>query len=246
MIEAVRLGMVDAGRHVADPAMVDVPVAGLLSKEYAAQRRALIRPDQALELASPGQPEHPGTVYLTVVDARGNAASFINSLYSGTFGSGLVVPGTGICLQNRGAGFSLERGHPNALAGGKRPYHTIIPAMALRDGQLWLSFGVMGGFMQPQGHVQVLINMVDYHMDPQAALDAPRFRVDEQGGPRVAIETGVPLKTREALAKMGHNVLPKPTFAPIFGGGQVIAVDPETGVLRGGSEPRLDGCAVGF
>jgi gamma-glutamyltranspeptidase/glutathione hydrolase len=245
MIEAMRLGMVDAGWYVADPAMVEVPVMDLLSKDYAAQRRALIQPDRALETAIPGQPEHRDTVYLTAVDGHGNAVSFINSLFYG-FGSGLVVPGTGICLQNRGACFTLEPGHPNALAGGKRPYHTIIPAMALRDGRLWLSFGVMGGFMQPQGHLQVLVNLVDYCLDPQAALDAPRFRVDEQGGPRVAIETGVPLKVRKALAAMGHEVQAETTFLPSFGGGQVIAVDPESGVLWGGSDPRKDGCAVGF
>ncbi len=245
MIEAMRLGMADAARYVADPAVVAVPVAELLSKEYAARRRALIRPDRALELAIPGVPEPQDTVYLTVADGQGNAVSFINSLYYG-FGSGIVVPGTGICLQNRGACFSLEPGHPNALAGGKRPYHTIIPAMALRQGRLWLSFGVMGGFMQPQGHLQVLVNLVDYGLNPQAALDAPRFRVDERGSPQVALETGVPLKTRRALAAMGHVVQPEPLFAPGFGSGDIIAVDPERGVLCGGSDPRKDGCAVGF
>jgi gamma-glutamyltranspeptidase/glutathione hydrolase len=245
MIEAMRMGMADAARYVADPAMSEVPVAGLLSKEYAAQRRDLIQPARALEIMAPGQPEHRDTVYLTVVDDQGNAVSFINSLYH-LFGSGLVVPGTGICLQNRGACFNVEPGHPNALAGGKRPYHTIIPAMALRQGRLWLSFGVMGGFMQPQGHLQVLTNLVDYHMNPQVALDAPRFRVDERGGLRVAIETGVPLKTRRGLAAMGHNVDPQTTFAPGFGSGDIIARDPETGVLWGASDPRKDGCAVGF
>jgi gamma-glutamyltranspeptidase/glutathione hydrolase len=245
MIEAVRLGMVDAGRYVADPVVASVPVAQLTSKSYASRRRAVIRPDRALELALPGEPVHGDTVYLTVVDGEGNGASFINSLYYG-FGSGLVVPGTGICLQNRGACFRLQPDHPNALAGGKRPYHTIIPAMALRSGQLWLSFGVMGGFMQPQGHVQVLTNMVDFAMDPQAALDAPRFRVDEEGGPQVAIESGVPKKTWKALADLGHEVECAPTFSPGFGGGQVIAIDPESGVLSGGSDPRNDGCALGF
>jgi gamma-glutamyltranspeptidase/glutathione hydrolase len=245
MIEAMRLGMADAARYVADPAMVQVPVTGLLTKEYAAQRRALIQPDRALEIVAPGQPEHRDTVYLTVVDGQGNAVSFINSLYYG-FGSGLVVPGTGICLQDRGACFSLEPGHPNVLAGGKRPYHTIIPAMALKQGQLWLSFGVMGGFMQPQGHLQVLSNLVDYGMNPQAALDAPRFRVSERGGLAVSIETGVPLAARKALEAMGHNVQPEPTFTPGFGSGDIIARDAQTGVLWGASDPRKDGCAVGF
>jgi gamma-glutamyltranspeptidase/glutathione hydrolase len=245
MIEAMRLGMVDAGEYVADPALAHVPVGNLLSKAYAERRRRLIEPGQALSLAAPGQPRHSDTVYLTVVDGQGNAISFINSLYMG-FGSGIVVPGTGICLQNRGACFILEPGHANALAGGKRPYHTIIPALALREGQLWLSFGVMGGFMQPQGHLQVIVNMVDHGLDPQAALDAPRFRVDQYGGPRVAIESAVPLKTRKALAAMGHEVTRDVTFAPGFGGGQIIARDAETGVLWGGSDPRKDGCAVGF
>jgi len=245
MIEAMRLGMADAARHVADPSAVEVPVAGLLAREYAARRRALIQPGRALELVVPGQPDHRDTVYLTVVDGQGNAVSFINSLYHG-FGSGLVVPGTGICLQNRGACFTLEPGHPNALAGGKRPYHTIIPAMAMRQGRLWLSFGVMGGFMQPQGHLQVLTNLVDYGMNPQAALDAPRFRVHESGALQVTIETGVPLKTRKALLAMGHDVQSEATFDPVFGSGDIIARDPETGVLWGASDPRKDGCAVGF
>jgi gamma-glutamyltranspeptidase/glutathione hydrolase len=245
MIEAMRLGMTDAGRYVADPAVVDVPVSKLLSKEYATQLRTLIQPDRALELAALGQPEHRDTVYLAVVDSQRNAVSFISSLYYG-FGSGLVVPGTGICLQNRGACFTLEPGHPNVLEGGKRPYHTIIPAMVLRDGQLWVSFGVMGGFMQPQGHLQVLVNLVDYRLDQQAALDAPRFRVDELGGPLVSIEDGVPLKTLADLAMMGHDVHSQPIFSREFGGGQIIVVDPETNVLWGGSDPRKDGCALGF
>ncbi len=245
MIEAMRMGMADAARYVADPAIVDVPLAGLLSSTYASSRRALIQPDTALDIVAPGMPEHKDTVYLTVVDGSGNAVSFINSLYYG-FGSGLVVPGTGICLQNRGACFTLEEGHPNVLEGGKRPYHTIIPAMALRQGQLWLSFGVMGGFMQPQGHLQVLSNLADYGMNPQAALDAPRFRVDQRGGLHVSIETGVPMKTRKALSAMGHSVQPETTFAPGFGSGDIIAREADSGVLWGASDPRKDGCAVGF
>ena len=244
-IEAVRLAMVDAGRYVADQATSDVPAPLLLSKDYAARRRSLVDPEKALRLAAPGRPQHRDTVYLTVADGQGNAVSFISSLYH-SFGCGLVVPGTGICLQNRGACFTLEEGHPNVLAGGKRPYHTIIPAMALRGGRLWLSFGVMGGFMQPQGHVQVLSNLVDCGMDAQAALDAPRFRVDEGGGPQVAIEEGVPDETRQALAALGHDVQVQPVFWSGFGGGQIIAVDADTGVLEGGSDPRKDGFAVGF
>lgn len=245
MIEAMRMGMADAAHYVADPAVSQLPTDGLLSKDYAARRRALIQPDRALEIVAPGHPEHRDTVYLTVVDGQGNAVSFINSLFS-LFGCGLVVPGTGICLQNRGACFTLEPGHLNVLAGGKRPYHTIIPAMALRQGQLWLSFGVMGSYMQPQGHLQVLSNLVDYGMNPQTALDAPRFRVDRRGGIEMSIETGVPAKTRESLVAMGHDVRPEITFKPDFGSGDVIARDPETGVLWGAADPRKDGCAVGY
>jgi gamma-glutamyltranspeptidase/glutathione hydrolase len=244
-IEAVRLGMVDAGRYVADPEFEDIPMGMLLSEEYAARRRSVIDPKRAMPLAAPGQTEHRDTVYLSVVDGQGHAVSFISSLYH-AFGCGLVVPGTGICLQNRGACFTLEEGHPNAVGGGKRPYHTIIPAMAMRGGALWLSFGVMGGFMQPQGHVQVLSNMIDHGMDAQTALDAPRFRVDERGGPEVLVEAGVPDQTLEALMQMGHHIHAEPLFGPGFGGGQVIAVDPDSGALEGGSDPRKDGCAVGF
>jgi gamma-glutamyltranspeptidase/glutathione hydrolase len=245
LIAPMRWGLADAARYVADPAVAEVPVAGLLSKGYAAWRRALIQLDSALEIVAPGHPEHRDTVYLTVVDGQGNAVSFINSLFN-LFGSGLVVPGTGICLQNRGACFTLEPGHLNVLAGGKRPYHTIIPAMALQQGQLWLSFGVMGSYMQPQGHLQVLSNLVDYGMNPQTALDAPRFRVDQYGGIEVDIETGVPAKTRESLAAMGHDVRSVTTFTPDFGSGDIIARDPETGVLWGAADPRKDGCAVGY
>ncbi|GAB4409971.1 MAG: gamma-glutamyltransferase [Anaerolineales bacterium] len=245
MIEAVRLGLAEALAHVGDPAFTDVPVERLLSREHADALRARIRPDAALDLAAPVVAASRDTVYISVVDGQGNAVSFINSLFQ-PFGSGIVVPGTGICLHNRGASFRLREGHPNALAGGKRPYHTIIPALALRDGRLWLCFGVMGAFMQPQGHVQVLVNMVDFGLDPQAALDAPRFRVDEQGGRRVDVETTAPLGLRRALATVGHDVRAAAFGEPSFGGGQVIAVDPETGVLWGGSDPRKDGCAVGW
>jgi gamma-glutamyltranspeptidase/glutathione hydrolase len=245
MIEATRLGLADALQFVADPVVVQVPVAGLLSKAYAAGRRSLIHAGRALPLAVAGQPSHQETVYVTVADPQGNAVSFINSLFH-YFGSGLVVPGTGICLQNRGAGFVLEPGHPNALAGGKRPYHTIMPAMALRNGHLWLSFGSVGGFMQPQAQAQILVNMVDYGLDPQTALDAPRFRADQRCGPEVAFEDTVPVETREALAAMGHSVQTETAFLPTYGGGQVIAFDPDRGVLWGGSDPRKDGCALGF
>src|SRR5262249_44449127 len=153
------------------------PIEMLLSEQHTAARRALIGPDRAQRVVAPGAlPSSHDTVYLTVVDEAGNAVSFINSLFSG-FGSGVVAGDTGIALQNRGAGFVLDPAHRNCIAPGKRPYHTIIPCMALRGDALWSSFGVMGDFMQPQGHVQMLVNLIDFGMNPQEALDAPRFRV---------------------------------------------------------------------
>jgi len=244
LIEAMKLGFADAFEYVADPAFADIPLAGLLSADYTAQRRRLIKPKRALAGVPAGIPEVGGdTVYLTIVDGDGNAASFINSLYMG-FGSGMVVGDTGIALQNRGALFSLDPGHRNCIAPGKRPYHTIIPALATRDGRLFMSFGVMGGFMQPQGHLQVVCNILDFGMNPQEALDAPRFRWDR--GRVVALEPGVPPEVRRTLQDWGHEVVVGEPWQGNFGGGQVIMRDPESGVLLGGSEPRQDGCAVGY
>jgi gamma-glutamyltranspeptidase/glutathione hydrolase len=158
------------------------------------------------------------------------------------FGSGITAGTTGVQLQNRGANFSLEPGHPNEVAPGKRPYHTIIPGFITRDGEAWASFGVMGGFMQPQGHLQVGTNLVTFGMDPQTALDAARFNWLE--GSRTALEAAVPDKVRRALIKRGHDILP-PDTPMQYGGGQVIVRDP-AGVLTGGSEPRNDGAAVGW
>ncbi len=184
------------------------------------------------------------TVYLSCVDGEGNACSFINSLLSG-FGTGLVVPGTGIALHNRASLFSLDPGHPNALAPGKRPFHTIIPALATQDGELRLSFGVMGRFQQAQGHLQVLVNMVDFDMGPQAALDTLRFTVRLDG--TIGLEEGVSPEVPRELERRGHNVSVVSDYQKTaFGGGQVIERNPETGVLVGGSEPRKDGCAVGW
>lgn len=181
-------------------------------------------------------------MYLAAADESGMMVSFIQSNYMG-FGSGLVVPGTGIALQNRGAGFTLEEGHPNVVEGGKRPFHTIIPGFLSRDGEALCAFGVMGGDMQPQGHVQVLINMIDYRMNPQTALDAPRIKV--LGGPKLAIEPGFGAEVARRLEELGHQVTIE-FQAGTFGGGQIIWRDETTGAFIGGTEPRNDGAVVGW
>ncbi|MFQ3646163.1 MAG: gamma-glutamyltransferase [Anaerolinea sp.] len=247
MVEAMRCGFADARYHVADPAHYAAPLDFLLSAEYAAQRRAHIQPHAAMQPPSYGMPDNSSdTVYLCVVDGEGNACSFINSLYMG-FGSGIVAKGTGVFLQNRGANFVLEPGHPNALSGGKRPYHTIIPGMILKDGAFYATFGVMGGFMQPQGHLQVVNALIDDQLDPQEALDRPRWCL-EAGTPEsvLALEEGLPVATMAALATYGHRVRPVSGLdRALFGCGQIITRD-EAGVLTGGSDPRKDGLAIGF
>ena len=249
-IEAVRLAFGDARAYIADPARARVPVNSMLSKEYAARRRALITPDGAIRLATAGElPSASDTVYLCAVDGEGNACSFINSNYQG-FGSGIVPRDTGFSLQNRGAGFSLDPDHPNALAGDKRPYHTIIPAMITRpDGTLFAPFGVMGGWNQPQGHAQVAINLIDRHMDPQTAIDEPRFSIfaDPPNGD-VWVEDGIPTAVISGLAQLGHPVRPASGAlrAGVVGQGQIIVRQPESGVLWAGSDPRGDGCAIGL
>jgi gamma-glutamyltranspeptidase / glutathione hydrolase len=240
--EAVKIGFAEASEYVADPAFVDLPLAELLSSAHAAKRRAQIDPARA-STEPRLMPPASDTVYLTVVDRLGNACSFINSLYKG-FGSGVVAGDTGICLQNRGGTFSLDPGHRNRLEAGKRPYQTIIPAMVTRDGKPWLTYGVMGGFMQPQGHVQVLSNLVDFGMNPQEALDAPRLRV--RHGTRVAVEANVGEATIEGLRRRGHEVRVDPPLTMSFGGAQAIMIDPESGVLSAASEPRKDGAAVAY
>ena len=244
LVECMRLALADGQSHIADPDKMRVQSSELLSKEYARERRRLVHSDRAMAAVSPGQvPSGSDTVYIACVDGQGNACSFINSVFR-AFGTGLVVPGTGIALQNRGESFSLDPEHPNALEPNKRPYHTLIPGMATRDGELWLTYGVMGGDQQAQGHLQVLANMIDFGLPPQAALDAPRFSVKRGEG--VAIEDLVPADTVRELGRRGHTMLVRPPDGIFFGGGQIIERDPESGVLKGGSEPRNDGCAVGW
>ncbi|MDZ4770480.1 MAG: gamma-glutamyltransferase [Chloroflexota bacterium] len=248
LVEAMRLAFADARQYVADSATDPAPIEGLLSRGYAAQRRALIKSDHAMQPPGYGMPPAGSdTVYLSVVDGDGNACSFINSLYTG-FGTGMVARGTGVMLQSRGALFSLEPGHPNELAPGKRPYHTIIPALATRDGALYASFGVMGGYMQPQGHMQMMIALLDDQLDPQAALDRPRWCLDSgSGDSELALEEGIPVATMARLADMGHRVRPvSGSGRGVFGDGQIIVRDAETGVLYGGSDPRKDGVTVGY
>lgn len=245
MIEATRLAFADGFEYIADPRASLVPTQQLLSKDYAAERRKLIGAEHAMEGVSFGKvPAVHDTVYLSVVDSEGNGCSFINSLFAG-FGSGLVVPGTGIALQNRAALFSLDPGHANALAPGKRPFHTIIPALATRDDELWLTYGVMGGFQQAQGHLQVIANMVDFGLGPQAALDALRYSVRLDG--MVELEEGIATEVAEGLQKRGHPVdIVSGPRRVIMGGGQVIERNPESGLLSGASEPRKSGAAVGW
>ena len=244
LIEALKLAFADADRYVADPDFIDIPLESLLSKSYTEQRRRLIDRNKASQKVAAGVPDTEGdTVYLAVIDKEGNSVSFINSLYQG-FGSGIVVGGTGICLQNRGALFSFEPGHPNCIEPHKRPYHTIIPAMVFRDGDLFLTFGVMGGFMQPQGHVQVLLNIIDFGMGVQTALDAPRFRYIQ--GNESAFEPGFPPGVLQELTDKGHQIVAlDDPYSQQFGGAQAIMVHPKTKALIAGSDPRKDGCAIG-
>ena len=255
MIESMRLAFADAKWYVSDPAFSKIPIQELLSKDYADERRKLINKKRATVDPRRGTPvSSSDTVYLSAVDKWGNACSFINSNYMG-FGTGIVPKGWGFTLQNRGHNFVLDPNHPNCLAPRKRPYHTIIPAMVTRAGRsddeneaqsLYASYGVMGGFMQPQGHVQVLSALVDDGLDPQAALDQPRFCIDvEESGGSVAIEEGMPQDTFAGLKKMKHPVTwVSGQNRALFGRGQVILRDAETGVLSAGSDPRADGCAM--
>jgi gamma-glutamyltranspeptidase/glutathione hydrolase len=232
-IEAMKLALADAYAHVADAPWPEA----LLETEHLRARRALVHPESALE-PSPSVLPRGGTTYLCAVDAEGTAISLIQSVY-GTFGSGVVAPGTGIVLQNRAAGFVEEEGHPNQLAAGRRPFHTIIPGMLLEGGSLLGPFGVMGGAMQPQGHMQVVLRLVDHGDDPQAALDAPRWRVG--AGREVELEPGL-WHAEGQLAALGHDVR-RATVQHPFGVGQAILRIGDA--LVGGSDGRGDGFAAG-
>jgi gamma-glutamyltranspeptidase/glutathione hydrolase len=238
-IEAMKHAFSDAFRHVGDPACMEVTSAELLQEDRLAAAAAEIRMDTAATLGTT-RPAGGGTVYLTAADASGMMVSYIQSNYLG-FGSGVVIPGTGIALQNRGLGFTLTAGHPNCVAGGKRPFHTIIPGFVTRSGQPLMSFGVMGAHMQPQGHVQMMVRVFDYGQNPQAACDAPRWHVAPDGS--VQLEPGFPPDTPAGLARRGHRVS---TTAPrsLYGGGQLIH-RLEDGYAAA-SDWRKDGQAVGF
>ena len=237
MIEALKLAWEFRNRHIADPDFSDIPVDDLLSETVARKLALLIDMNKSLDVrvALPKS----GTVYLSVVDKNRLAVSFINSIYD-PFGSGIVTPKTGIALQNRGACFVTAPGHPNCIGPGKRPLHTIIPAMAKKDGKVDMTFGVMGGDYQPMGHMMVAVNRYVYGMDPQEAIDMPRLF--PQGG-EVLFEATLPTAVQAGLAKRGHRLTP--SGGPM-GGGQAIAIDWDGHMLTGGSEPRKDGLALGY
>jgi len=239
LTEAKKLAFADRNRYVTDPSFASIPIETLLSKEYAAARRKLIDPEKAMREYPPGQSEKSDTIYLTVVDKERNAVSFINSLFS-AFGSGVVAGDAGICLQNRGSSFQMDATSWNRIEPHKRPLHTIIPAMVFSGGKPFLSFGVMGGDNQPQAHVQVFLNLVEFGMNVQEAGEASRVR---HTGGRLAVESGILPEVRRILDLRGHDLT---TMTDGFGGYQGILIDPETGVLMGGSDPRKDGCAMGW
>jgi gamma-glutamyltranspeptidase/glutathione hydrolase len=253
LVEAKKLAFEDRAKFYADPDFNNIPVGWLISKEYAAERRALINLERAADQYDAGDPvlETGETIYLTVADGDGNMVSLIQSNYSG-MGSGMAPDGLGFGLQNRGALFNLAEGHFNTYEPGKRPFHTIIPAFVTKDGQAFLSFGVMGGAMQPQGHVQVLVNLIDFGMNLQEAGDAPRVRHTGSSQPTgevmtdgglLNVETGFDLETVRTLMQMGHTVS---SSLGAYGGYQAIMWDSVNRVYYGASESRKDGQAAGW
>jgi gamma-glutamyltranspeptidase/glutathione hydrolase len=256
IVECLRIAFADASWYVTDPNVVKVPTQELISKAYLAERAKIFDPSRASECTDHGSPahNHSDTVYFACTDKYGNGISFINSNYGG-FGTGIIPAGCGFTLQNRGANFSLDHNHPNVYAPGKRPYHTIIPAMItnVSDGSLHSVYGVMGGFMQPQGHVQVLLNMLAFKMSPQTALDAPRVCIGA-GMPEhgkvldmvVNLEEGIDEKVKDELRAMGHQAeIVTGMDRGLFGRGQLIRARHEDGriVYSAGSDPRGDGAS---
>jgi gamma-glutamyltranspeptidase/glutathione hydrolase len=238
VLEAARLAFAVRDTHIAEPASMQVAVADLLDKGFAKKLAAKIDMTKRVQLPTAPTPGS-NTVYLSVVDRDRMAVSFINSLYS-SFGLGICTEKSGIMLNNRGSCFTLETNHPNVFGPNKRPMHTIIPALAMRDGRCEMSFGVMGAHYQPMGHVMIINNMLDYGMDVQQAIDAPRFFFE---GEQSVVEHGTPAATIEGLKARGHDVVFSPTP---WGGAQTIKIDWDRGVLIAGSEGRKDGCALGY
>jgi gamma-glutamyltranspeptidase/glutathione hydrolase len=253
MIEAKKLAFEDRARSYGDPAFSVPPLEKLLSKRYAAERRALIdlRHSARRYDAGTGVLAHGDTTYFCLADGNGSMISIIQSNYRG-MGSGIVVPGLGFGFQDRGELFSLQPGHPNVYAPGKRPFHTIIPGFVVKDGKPWLAFGVMGGDMQPQGHVQILTDLIDFGMGLQEAGDAARWQHDGSSEPTdermtsggvVDLESGIPYQTVRELMNRGHKI---ESDLGGYGGYQAILRDPKTGVYSGASESRKDGEAIGY
>ncbi len=238
-LEAARLAYDVRNRYIADPLQVQMQQDHMLSAEFADELRSHINPNYAATHLPHTSLQKTETVYLSVVDRDRNAVSFINSIYH-SFGSGLVAPKSGVLLQNRGMSFKIDAEHPNCIAPGKRPMHTIMPGMAMKNGKPLISYGVMGGDYQPFGHAHMLTNILDYGMDPQAALDCPRVFYSDGV---VEAERGINAETRKELEAFGHNVI---TPDDPLGGGQAILIDWEKGTLTAGSDPRKDGCAIGY
>ena len=241
-IEAMKLAYSDVHRYSADPRTYDAPLKQILSKEYTAKRAALMDPNRANCNVTAGDPIGSNTTYLTTVDKEGNMVSWIQSVYS-LFGSHVMVEGMGFLLQNRGAAFTLEKGHPNVLAGGKRPFHTIIPAF-MEKGDEHIGFGIMGGAVQPLAHAQFVSNFVDYGMTLQGALEAPRFAKNNAPGCDVAVEFRVPAATLQQLSEKGHILQLQREYTEAMGRGQAILHNSKTGVNFAASDPRADGAAV--
>ncbi len=241
-IEAMKLAYSDVHRYVADPKSYDAPIAGLISNDYAKQRAALINPERANCTVAAGEPAGSNTTYLTVVDKEGNIASWIQSVF-GYFGSRVAVEGMGFELQNRGSGFNLDPKHPNVLAGGKRPFHTIIPAF-MEKGDQHIGFGIMGGAIQPLAHAQFVSNFVDFGMNLQEAMEAPRFAKNNADGCDVSIEFRVPATTLQQLSERGHVIRIEREYVEAMGRGQAILHDSKTQTNYAASDPRADGSAI--